>query len=129
MKHHRRPNLRLSSGRRCAINRPVLPGLREYCVLVPVDRDEPLSVEELDDFWVLAHRVGRRAAQLRYGDPECYSVIYNGARTRRMSWPHFHILLAPSLAAKRRAMFFLSLKHVLRWRRWPVVRLLIGEPV
>ena len=38
---------------------------------------------------------------------------------------HVHILLARSVADKRRGMLVFQLKHLLRWRRWPLVRQLV----
>jgi hypothetical protein len=107
---------RLASGRRCTVTEPHVPGLQGYYVLsVAVEQDAAPCDAELEELTLLAHRVGRRLAAAALGDPECYSVLYNAARTRRKPWPHFHILLAASTAQKRRAFALLHMKHILRW--------------
>lgn len=76
----------------------------------------------MQELLLLAHRIGRMMASRHYGDPECYTLMYNGARTRRKPWPHVHLLIARSVSDKRRGVLFLQLKHLLRWRRWFIVR-------
>ncbi len=116
--------LRLPSGRRCTLSRPVLPGIRRYYVLsLPSSACAPVDTGEL---LFLAHRIGRMMATRHYQDPECYSLIYNAARTRRKPWPHVHILIAPSVHEKRRAFLLLQLKHVLRSRLGLVLQSLLG---
>jgi len=106
---------RLASGRRCTLTEPHVPGLHGYYVLSVADQTAAPGPAELDELTLLAHRMGRQLAAASLGDPECYSVLYNAARTRRKPWPHFHILLAASTSQKRRAFALLQLKHVLRW--------------
>ena len=113
--------LALMSGRRCLLSHPELPGLRNYYVLSVDEAGIPSTQAEINELSVLAQRLGRHLAQTQHGDPECYSIIYNAGRTRRAPWPHFHILTAPSQREKRRAFFFLQLKHLLRWRRWSFI--------
>jgi hypothetical protein len=119
------PEPQLANGRRCALSQPHVPGLHGYYVLSVAAPGTGPSAAELDELTLLAHRVGRQLAADALGDPECYSVLYNAARTRRKPWPHFHILLAGSTSQKRRSFALLQLKHVLRWlgavwtkRRW-----------
>lgn len=115
-----RRGLRLSSGLRCTIRRPKLPGLCHYYVVaLPTD---VVSARDIEELHALAHRVGRSLGRQRFGSPECYTLIYNAARTRRCPWPHVHVITASSIADKRRNVLLLQLKHVLRWRRWPLVR-------
>ncbi len=120
------PALRLSSGRACNIATPFVPGLCGYHVLSVQAPEPPPLPSELDELAVLAHAVGRALAQRRFGDPECYSVIFNAGRTRRHPWPHYHLLLADSVYAKRRAFTLLQLKHVLRWF-WPKPQVVAGR--
>ncbi len=120
------PPLRLSSGRVCSIACPYVPGLSDYYVLTVQTPDPPARLSELDELAVLAQAVGRALAQRRFGDPECYSVIFNAGRTRRHPWPHYHLLLADSVYAKRRAFTLLQLKHVLRYLR-PKAKLAAGR--
>ena len=115
-----RLGLWLSSGRRCTLTRRALPGLRTYYVLAL--RTADYSRGDVGELQSLAHRVGRMLARRHYGDPECYSLLYNAARTRRRPWPHVHILVARSVADKRWCMLVFQLKHLLRWRRWPLIR-------
>ncbi len=77
---------------------------------------------DVEELYMLAHRIGRMLGQRQFGDPECFTLVYSGARTRRRSWPHVHVLVAGSVADKRRNVLFLQMKHVLRWRRWPLLR-------
>ena len=112
--------LRLSSGRRCALSKPSLPGLRRYYVLALCEAG--YTSVDLREQSALAHRIGQMMARRHFGDPECYTLLYNAARTRRKPWPHVHILVARSVAEKRRDLLLFQLKHLLRWRRWPVFR-------
>jgi hypothetical protein len=63
---------------------------------------------------VIAARVARDVARQSFGDDECFSLICNGARTRRRPWLHIHILPSRNLAAKRLAFLAFQLKRVLR---------------
>jgi len=112
--------LRVASGLRCTLRRPNLPGVRDYYVVTLPDN--PVSVRDVEDLHLLAHRVGRLLGLQRFGDAECYTLMYSAARTRRCPWPHVHVIVAASVAAKRRSMMLLQLKHLLRWRRWPLLR-------
>lgn len=112
--------LRLSSGARCTLHRPALPGVRHYYVVAL--HEQAASARDVDELHVLAHRVGRMIGTHRFGDPECYTLMYSGARTRRRPWPHVHVLVAHSVVDKRRNVLLLQMKHVLRWRRWPLLQ-------
>jgi hypothetical protein len=101
-----------------AVVRPRVPFVPDYCVLT-AGQGTPLEVL-LDQ----AVSVARRESQRRFGDPRCYSLLCNAGRTRRSPWPHVHIVLAPDVRSKRRAMVFLLLKHVTRPSRWRIVRYL-----
>ncbi len=82
------------------------------------------SVEgrSLAELLTAAECVARREAAQRFGDPECFTLLCNAGRTRRRSHPHVHVILAPSVRAKRRALLWLSLKHLSRPWRWPLLR-------
>ena len=98
---------------------PLVPG---YAVLGFDEDDERAAEPTTDDIaalWAAAHHEARRLSLERFGDPGCYSLLFNGARRR--PWPHVHIVLADSVEAKRRAFFFLSLKHATRPSRWSVL--------
>lgn len=101
-----------------AVVRPRVPFVPDYCVLTAA-QGTPLEVL-LDQAVVVARRESTR----RFGDPRCYSLLCNAGRTRRSPWPHVHIVLAPDVRAKRRAMVFLLLKHLTRPARWRIVRTL-----
>jgi hypothetical protein len=116
--------LRLSSGWRCTLSRPALPGIQKYYVL-SLPRSS-CSAADTGELLSLAHRIGRMMATRHYQDPECYSLIYNGARTRRKPWPHVHILIAPSVSEKRKAFLFLHLKHLLRSRLGLMLQSMLG---
>lgn len=112
--------LRVSSGIRCTLDRPELPGVRNYYVVaLPNDT---VSGRDVEDLYRLAHRVGRLLGRQHFGDAECYTLMYSATRTRRCPWPHVHVIIACSVADKRRNMILLQLKHVLRWRKWPLIR-------
>ena len=71
--------------------------------------------------WSVAHALGRTLGRRLHGDEECFTVLYNGGRTRRRPWPHFHVILARSPGEKRRALLALSFKRflrtIVRWAR------------
>jgi hypothetical protein len=115
-----RRGLRLASGLRCTIRRPDLPGVRNYYVVALPNN--AVSIRDVEDLHLLAHRVGRLLGRQRFGDAECYTLMYSAARTRRCPWPHVHVIVAASVADKRRNVVLLQLKHVLRWRMWPIFR-------
>ena len=109
-----------------ALLRPRVPFVPGYCVLVPVDH--AASHRGLAELLHAAELVARREAAARFGDPECFSLLCNAGRTRRHREPHVHIILAPSVRAKRWALLWLSLKHLSRPWRWPIVRRLWAGP-
>ena len=82
---------------------------------VPREQGEP-SEAETEEMLLLANRKARELGRLHFGDEECFSIIYNGGRTRRKPWPHVHILPTRNLAAKRLAFLAFFLKNVLRLR-------------
>jgi hypothetical protein len=104
----------LSSGRVCRVDNPGLPLLSNYHVLYFPGRQGSPSEAEVEEMVVLARRVARRLGAHLHGDPECYSVLYNGARTRRRPWVHFHLLPAGSVCAKRWALLCLNTKRWLK---------------
>jgi hypothetical protein len=121
-------NLSVGNGRRCTLMEPDVPLLSDYYVLSVSEHEGQLSSAEVDELFLLAQHLGRELARARHGHEQCYSIIYNAARTRRKPWPHFHILLAGSTLEKRKKFTLLQLKHVLRflarpglavWRRVP----------
>lgn len=108
------------------VRRPRVPFVRDYCVLVPV---APASASgSLSELLHAAELVARREAAARFGDPECFSLLCNAGRTRRHHEPHVHIILAPSVRAKRWALLWFSLKHLSRPWRWPGLRRLWAAP-
>jgi hypothetical protein len=102
---------------------PFVPG---YCVLSVAEGAPPPS--GMAELLRAAELVARREAAARFGDPECFSLLCNGGRTRRCGWPHVHIILASSVRAKRRALWWLSLKQLSRPWRWPLLRRLWAGP-
>ena len=100
--------------------RPRVPFVPNYCVLATVAGALPEG--GLAELLGVAERVARREATARFGDPECFSLLCNGGRTRRCGWPHVHIILASSVRAKRWALLWLSLKQLSRPWRWPLLR-------
>lgn len=106
--------LRLSTGRVCVLRNPSLPFLASYHVLsFPHEQGTPSELET-EELLVLASRKGRELARSYFGDPECFSLVYNAGRTRRRPWLHVHILPTRNTAAKRLAFLAFSLKHLLR---------------
>lgn len=103
---------------RFVLLRPHVPLVPDYCVLAA----EASPSESLATLLAAAEVTARREAAARFGDPECFSLLCNAGRTRRRGWPHVHIILAPSVGAKRWALLWLSLKHISRPWRWPGVR-------
>lgn len=115
----------LSSGLVCEVVAPVLPLVRHYYVVHLAPGARPATPRDIEELWALAHQIARQLAAATYADPECFSLLFNAARTRRQPWPHIHILLARSTMQKRWGLICLSLKHVLRWWRWPLIRTLL----
>jgi len=113
-----RLQLALPSGLACVLVEPRLPGLPGYRVLAlkaPSRGDEDVVA-----LLACAERLARRLARERLGDPQCYTLLFNGAGTRRRGLPHVHIILARGVREKRWALLCLALKRVLRWfRRGP----------
>lgn len=89
---------------------------------------ESATSSEIDEFHVLTHRVARSLALLHFHDRECYALMYSAGRTRRKPWPHVHVLVARSVAQRRRGVLLLQLKHLLWWTRWPLVRYFVKQP-
>jgi len=107
-KHNRR---RLSSGRSYLIAAPALPGIPGYRVLSVEETD--LGQEDMAELLIEAQRQAGAIARERLGDPQCYTLLMNGSRTRRRPWVHVHIIPANSVRAKRFALCCFILKHVL----------------
>lgn len=104
------------------VRRPRVPFVPGYCVLTPMLESSHGDGAGLAELLRAAEAVARREAALRFGDPECFSLLCNAGRTRRRRWPHVHIILAPSVRAKCWALLWLSLKHLSRPWRWPLLR-------
>lgn len=103
---------RLSTGRLCVLSARPLPLLRSYHVLSVADR-RALSPREEEEMVVVAQRSGRRVGRRFYGDPQCFAVVYSGARGRRRPWAHFHLVAVRSVADKRWKLLVLHCKRVL----------------
>ena len=119
-----RESFTLSTGRTCLLENPALPFLVHYHVLTfPAHQGQP-SPAEVDEMIVIATRKARALGREYFGDDECFSLIYNGRRTRRRPWLHIHILPSRNLAAKRVAFLAFQLKHLLRRlpRAWSAAR-------
>ncbi|MCA9652390.1 MAG: hypothetical protein H6712_18825 [Myxococcales bacterium] len=108
------------------LRRPRVPLVPGYCVL-SLDPARA-GTSDLAELLRLADRVARGEALARFGDPECFALLCNAGRTRRRRWPHVHIILAPSVRAKRWALLWLSLKHLSRPWCWPGLRRLWQGP-
>lgn len=118
--------VRLRTGRVVTLRSPRLPLVDHYHVLAWPKSEGPATPAEIDEMFSLAHAFARARGVELFGDAECFTVLYNGARTRRMPWPHFHILPARSPAEKRWTLLCLSMKRLLRPRRWAITRSLLG---
>ncbi|MCP5059285.1 MAG: hypothetical protein GY937_21480 [bacterium] len=91
------------------LQNPALPFLAHYHVLsFPADQGQP-SCEEADEIVLIATRKARDLGKRYYFDEECFSLIFNGKRTRRKPWLHIHILPTRNPAAKRLAFLAFSL--------------------
>jgi hypothetical protein len=113
----------LDAGTRLVVRAPDLPLLPHYHVVSWPESAPPPTFGEIDEMWRVAHALARALGKELFGDEQCFTVLYNGARTRRRPWPHFHVILARSTGEKRRALLALSAKRWLRWiwrmaRRW-----------
>ena len=116
----------LRSGRSVDLRTPRLPLVRHYHVLAWPKELGPATPAEIDEMWSIAHAFARERGVALFGDPECFTVVYNGARTRRMPWPHFHVIPARTPGEKRWVLPCLSLKRLLPPRRWTLTRRLPG---
>jgi hypothetical protein len=105
---------RLRSGRTVVLRSPPLPLVRNYHVLAWVEGQGAPTIAEIDEMWAVAHAIARELGATLYGDPECFSVLFNGERTRRKAWPHFHLILARTPGEKRWALLCLACKRWLR---------------
>ena len=77
----------LGTGRTVELRAPQLPLVRHYFVIAWPRGQGVATPGEIDEMWTIAHAVARERGQALFGDSECFSVLYNGARTRRMPWP------------------------------------------
>ncbi|HJL02237.1 MAG: hypothetical protein CMN31_00220 [Sandaracinus sp.] len=114
----------LRSGRALAIRRPRIPFVPRYFVLHLDDPGAPLAPGEAEEMVALAYRLARAEAARVHGDAECFSLLLNGERTRRVAGLHVHVVLARSVEEKRRAFFGLQVKHLTR----PLLRHLAPPP-
>lgn len=94
-----------------------LPGVSRYFLLLGEEGSAGAPFP-----WHEARELARALAREELGDPEAFTLLYNGARTRRRPWPHVHVLLARSVAEKRWALLCYHLKHLTSWWRWPLLR-------
>ena len=118
-------SITLSTGRICTLANPRLPLLPHYHVLsFPNEQGQPAR-EEAEEMLLIATRKGRDLARRLYADDECFSLIFNGLRTRRRPWLHVHILPCQSPTAKRVAFLAFYLKRLLG--TWPL-RLFAARP-
>lgn len=110
--------IRLRSGRRVELRSPSLPLVRHYHVIAWPSDGSVATEAEIDEMFAIAHSFARERGLALFGDPECFTVLFNGARTRRMPWPHFHVIPARSANEKRWVLCCLLFKRLLRPRRW-----------
>lgn len=104
----------LTTGRRVELRAPEIPFVPHYRVLSWPRDARPPTAAEIDEMFALAHAIARERGRALFGDPECFAVLYNGARARRMPWAHFHLIPARSPAERRFVLLCLVLKRVLR---------------
>ena len=103
-----------------------MPLVSHYHVLAWPKDQGPATPREIDEMFSLAHTFARERGQALFGDPDCFTVLYNGARTRRMPRPHFHVIPARTPGQKRWTLICLFFKRLLRVRRWRITRALLG---
>lgn len=104
---------RLSSGRNVRLRDPGVPGLAGRYWVVHVS-GVVLDDAERDELTCMALAIARDLAEECFGDPECHSILVNGAATRRTGGDHVHIVLSGSLAEKRRHFLLMQGKHLTR---------------
>jgi hypothetical protein len=110
----------LSTGRCVELRAPHVPFAPHYRVLSwprpsTSRHGSPAATErEIDEMFALAHEIARARGRELFGDPECFAVLFNGARAARMPWPHFHLIPARSPAERRRVLLLLWLKRLSR---------------
>ncbi|MCB9529484.1 MAG: hypothetical protein H6701_14050 [Myxococcales bacterium] len=123
--------LRLSTGRRLTLRDPAVPGLdQRYWVLYGEDAAD-LDATERAELLAIGDVIARHLAAGVLGDPECYSLLLNGARTRRTRGEHVHILLSVDLAEKRRHFIAAQLKQLSRpaAAKWAAARAAVTDAV
>lgn len=104
---------RLPGGAGARLTNPGVPFLPHYRVLYLLGEEKPEKRDEAE-LLTLGQRLARRLGEEALGDPEAFSVLFNGARTRRFARAHVHLLPSGSVTGKRWALLFLSLKRLLR---------------
>ncbi len=104
----------LPSGRPVEWHKPDVPLARHYITLAWPRGGAAATDADIDAMWILAHARAREEGMRLYGDAQCFTVLYNGARTRRKPWPHFHIIPARTPGEKRFMLLCLNLKRVSR---------------
>ena len=104
----------LSSGRICRVDDPGLPLLPSYHVLYFPGRQGQPTDAEVAEMLALAYDAARRLGDEVFDDPECYTVLLNGARARRRPWFHVHLLPVNTVGKRRWALLCLTLKRALR---------------
>lgn len=101
-------------GVRCIVGRPRTPVAS--CHLV-VRLDGVGGVRADAALLVEAHRAARDLARRQFGDPECFTLVFSGRRTRVQSVAHVHVFLLPSVLAKRWVFVRMLAKPMLSWLR------------
>jgi len=104
----------LSTGRVCRVDDPGLPLLPSYHVLYFPGRQGQPTDEEVGEMLALAYGAARRLGETVFDDPECYTVLLNGARARRRPWFHVHLLPVDTVGKRRWALLCLTLKRSIR---------------
>ncbi len=106
--------LGLASGRHCLLAQPAAPVCERYYVVFFPDTYGPPTAEEQDEMLMLTRHKAREYAGRWLGDPECYTIIHNGQRTRRARNTHYHILLVRDRWEKASAYLKLFVKNLLQ---------------
>ncbi len=99
-----------------------IPGVALYYVITAQE------AVDAGDLWAGAGGLASRLAAEHLGDADAFTLVFNGATTRRRPWPHVHVFLAATRAARRWALLCYFLKHLTRWWTWPLFRRIAAAP-
>ncbi len=115
--------LRLSSGQMLRLHDPGVPRLAQRYFVLHGQQPLALSSPERAELLGLSDLIARHLALEVLGDADCYSLLLNGARTRRSRGDHVHIVLSRDVDEKRWHFVAAQLKHLSRpvarrWARW-----------